>query len=98
LEWPDMVTDRGQKCRKSWGSSRIFLYDPATGVAYPLAIRTPGGSEAFANPAATVLTTPSREPGLLVTLYLFQPGAAPGEAGPLLCFRPFPQRLTLKEH
>jgi hypothetical protein len=43
-------------------------------------------------------TAPSREPGLLVTLYLFQPGAAPGEAGPLLHFRPFPHRLTLKEH
>lgn len=80
----------GQRRRRVWESWRTFLYDPSAGVAHPLAIRTHRGSRAFANPTATVLTTPAHEPGLLVTLYLFAPGAAPGEAGPLLYFRPIP--------
>jgi hypothetical protein len=80
----------GQRRRKSWQSWRTFLYDPSTDIAHPLAIRTHGGSKAFANPTATMLTTPSGEPGLAVTLFLFDAGSAPGEAGPLLYFRPLP--------
>ena len=60
----------------------------ATARAYPVPIRTHAGSVAFANPAITMLATPSGDPALLVTAYLFHSGAAPGEAGPLLYFRP----------
>jgi hypothetical protein len=70
-----------------WESWRTFLYDETAGTATPLAFRSHGGSVAFANPSATVLTLPSGEPGLVVTAYLFHAGAAPGEGGPLLYYR-----------
>jgi len=77
----------GQLERGVWESWRTFLYDESTGTATPLEFRTPGGTVAFANPSATVLTLPSGEPGLVVTAYLFHAGAAPGEGGPLLYYR-----------
>ncbi|MFF5172593.1 hypothetical protein ACFY3U_08170 [Micromonospora sp. NPDC000089] len=80
----------GQHRRRVWQSWRTFLYDPSTGTAHPLAIRTHAGSTAFANPRVTALTTPAGEPALVVGLYLFHAGAAPGEGGPLLYVRPIP--------
>jgi hypothetical protein len=80
----------GQLRRGVWESWRTFLYDESTGTATPLQIRSHGGSVAFANPSATVLTLPSGEPGLVVTSYLFHSGAAPGEGGPLLYYRAAP--------
>jgi hypothetical protein len=77
----------GQLERGVWESWRTFLYDESAGTATPLGIRSHGGSVAFANPSATVLTLPSGEPGLVVTSYLFHSGAAPGEGGPLLYYR-----------
>lgn len=77
----------GQFRRRRWQSWRIYLYDPAVGAAFPVPVRTHGGSAAFANPAAAVLTAPSGAPALLITLYLFHAGAAPGEGGPLLYYR-----------
>ncbi|WP_020519114.1 hypothetical protein [Catelliglobosispora koreensis] len=76
----------GQLGKHRWESWRIFLYDPAVDKAYPVAIKTPGGSAAFANPTVTMLTAPSGAPALLVTLYLFDAGAASGEEGPLLYY------------
>jgi hypothetical protein len=77
----------GQFVKDSWESWRIYLYDPQTGAAYPVPIRTHGGSVSFANPTLTMLTAPSGAPAVLVTLYLFRPGAAAGEDGPLLYYR-----------
>jgi len=77
----------GQLARGVWESWRTFLFDETAGTATPLDIRSHGGSVAFANPSATVLTLPSGEPGLVVTAYLFHSGAAPGEGGPLLYYR-----------
>lgn len=77
----------GQLRKRDWRSWRLYLYDPATGAAYPIAVRTHGGSLAFANPTATLLTAPTGGPALLITLHLFHEGAAPGEAGPLLYYR-----------
>jgi hypothetical protein len=78
----------GQLRKGDWGSWRVFLYDWAAGEAYPVPIRTHGGSTAFGNPTATVLTGPAGELVLVVTVFLFGEGAAPGEAGQLVYFRP----------
>jgi hypothetical protein len=74
----------GQGERHGWQTWRTYLYDTAAETAWPLPIRTHRGSAAIANPTATLLDTPSGKPALLVTAYLFQDGAADGEAGPML--------------
>jgi hypothetical protein len=80
----------GQLRPADWGSWRVFRYDREAGRAWPLAVRTHGGSTAFANPTVTALRTPSGASALLVTLFVFSEGAAPGEAGPLLYYRELP--------
>jgi hypothetical protein len=67
----------------SW---RVFLFDPRSSVPRPLQIVTDGGSRSFGNPTVTLLTAPSGRPAVLVTLYVFSEGAAPGEAGPLIYY------------
>jgi len=46
------------------------------------------GSMAFANPTATSLRDPAGRDAVMVTLYLHLEGAAAGEAGSLLYYRP----------
>ena len=56
--------------------------------ATQLAIRTHGGSRTFANPTFTPLTLPNGQPGVVVTQFIPVSGAAPGEAGELVYYRP----------
>ncbi|TGA98412.1 hypothetical protein E2651_30510 [Streptomyces sp. MZ04] len=77
----------GQRWRGDFGSWRTYAYDPASGSADRLAIRTHGGSQAFANPSATLLTNPQGRPALLVSLFIPGEGAASGEAGQLIYWR-----------
>ncbi len=77
----------GQYVKGDFGSWRTFLYVHRTGMAVPLALRTPGGSRAFANPALTTLTGPDGRPSLVVSVFLPSENAAPGEAGQLIYFR-----------
>jgi hypothetical protein len=77
----------GQLRRKRWESWRVFLYDWSTGTAHPVPMRTRAGSVSFGNPTLTMVTAPSGEPAMVVTVYLFPAGAAPGEEGPLLYLR-----------
>lgn len=70
-----------------YSSWRPFLIDPRGGVARPLEIVTNGGSKSFGNPTATFLKAPSGRDAVLVTLYVFKEGAAPGELGPLVYYR-----------
>lgn len=77
----------GQLRPRDWGSWRVFRYDPATKRAWPLGIRTHGGSTAFANPTVTALRSPQGVSALVVTLFVFSEGAADGEAGPLIYYR-----------
>ncbi len=77
----------GQYVKGDFGSWRTFLFVHRTGIAVPLAPRTPGGSRAFANPAVTTLTGPDGRPTLLVSVFLPSENAAPGEAGQLIYFR-----------
>ncbi|GHJ39383.1 hypothetical protein [Streptomyces sp. TS71-3] len=79
----------GQYVKGDFGSWRTFVYDYSTGNADTTAIRTDGGSTAFANPTATVLTAPNGRPAVFVGLFLPGEGAAPGESGELLYYRTY---------
>ena len=69
-----------------FGSWRNFLW--AGGGATQLAIRTHGGSRAFANPTYTPLNLPTGQPGVVVTQFLPVSGSVQGEAGELVYYRP----------
>ena len=73
--------------RNDFGSWRIYLYDWGTGSVEYLPVVTHGGSTAFANPTATLVTGPSGTPAVVVTLFVPTEGAAPGEAGELIFYR-----------
>lgn len=68
----------------SFANWRLVLYDFSNGKAYPAPIKTAGGSTAFGNPTLTRLTGPSGSKLLVVTVFIFGEGAAPGEAAELL--------------
>jgi hypothetical protein len=70
-----------------YASWRPFLIDPRGGAPRPLQIVTRGGSKSFGNPTATELEAPSGRRAVLVTVYVFSEGAAPGESGPLIYYR-----------
>ena len=70
-----------------FGSWRVYLQAGRAGPIAALPIDTHGGSTAFANPTASVITTPSGLPGLVVTLFVPFEGAASGEAGELVFYR-----------
>lgn len=81
----DFIVVEGETIPGDWSSWRLYLYDAETKVATPLDVRTHGGSRSFANPALEVVTIDGRE-SLLVTMYLFTEGAAPGEDQGLLYY------------
>jgi hypothetical protein len=83
----------GQLRRHDWGSWRVFRYDRAAGAAFPVRIRTHGGSVAFGNPKVTVLRAPSGRTALVATMFVFGEGAAAGEGGPLLYYHELPDAL-----
>ena len=68
------------------GSWRNFL-STGSGTTQ-LSIRTHGGSQAFGGPTFTSLPLPNGKPGVVVTQFIPQSGAAPGEAGELVYYRP----------
>ena len=76
----------GQLVPGDFSSWRNFLWVGAG--AAQLAIRTHGGSQAFANPTFTALALPNGKPGVVVTQFIPVSGAAPGEAGELVYYRP----------
>lgn len=84
LDGQRMLFVEGQRWRGDFGSWRTYAYDSVSGRADRLDISTHGGSRAFANPSATLLTDPRGRPALLVSLFIPGEGAAPGEAGQLV--------------
>ncbi|WP_369212080.1 hypothetical protein [Streptomyces flavofungini] len=82
-----VVLIEGQGRRGDFGTWSTYAYDPPSGRADRLDIRTHGGSRAFANPSATLLTDPRGEPALLMSLFVPAEGSAPGESGQLLYWR-----------
>ncbi|MFG2647626.1 hypothetical protein [Streptomyces sp. NPDC048436] len=84
LDGQQMLFVEGQRWRGDFGSWRTYAYDPVSGRADRLDITTHGGSRAFANPSAALVTDPQGRPALLVSLFIPGQGAAPGEAGQLV--------------
>ncbi|MEU0964481.1 hypothetical protein ABZ357_03210 [Streptomyces sp. NPDC005917] len=82
-----VVLIEGQRLRDDFGSWSTYAYDPASGRADRLSLRTPGGSRAFANPSATLLTDPDGRPALLVSVFIPKEESAPGESGELVYWR-----------
>ncbi|WP_353941464.1 hypothetical protein ABII15_07405 [Streptomyces sp. HUAS MG91] len=82
-----MVLIEGQRRRNDFGSWSAYAYDPASGRADRVPLRTGGGSTSFANPSATRITDPGGHRALLVSLFIPAEGAAPGEAGQLVYWR-----------
>lgn len=78
-----------QHAKGDFGTWRTYVYDYASGEAYPTKIRTDGGSTAFANPHVTALTTPEGRRALLVSLFVPGEGAAKGEGGQLIYHRTY---------
>ena len=77
----------GQNKHGDFGSWRLFLWDGANGQSVPLEMRTHGGSQAFANPAYTLLPAPGGGQALVVTVFVPSENSAPGEAGELIYYK-----------
>lgn len=76
----------------SFADWRCFLWDGST--ALQLAIGTPGGSTAFANPTVTVMDDPTGDPSLVVTQFIPSEGAAALEGGELIYWNPITPTVT----
>ena len=79
----------GQYTKGDFGSWRTFVYDYQTGNADTTAIKTNGGSTAFANPSLTEITAPNGNRAILITLFLPSQGAAAGESGELIYYKSY---------
>jgi hypothetical protein len=86
----DFALIEGQFTNGDFGSWRTFLYDPYTGTADQLQIRTDARSTAFSNPTIEQVEIGGRE-AIVVTLFLPHEGAQGGEAGELIYYRTYPQ-------
>ena len=73
--------------RDDWSTWKVYLVDEDR--ATPLAFATDGGSRAFTNPSAEVVDLHG-QPTLVVSLFVPQEGAAPGETGSLVYYVPIP--------
>jgi hypothetical protein len=82
----DLVEAQGRQ--GDFGSWRVYLVDRSAMTARRVEVVTHRGSTAFANPTATCLRDPAGRDAVMVTLYLHLEGAAAGEAGSLLYYRP----------
>jgi hypothetical protein len=86
----DFNVQEAQLLPRDWSAWRTYLYDFRTRAAYWLDIQTHRGSRSFGNPTVTEVTSPSGKRALVMTLFLFHEGAAPGEAGSLIYYRELP--------
>jgi hypothetical protein len=82
----DYLLIEGQLVKGDFGTWRTFLYDVRAGSADQLAIKSDGGSTAFANPSITLLRLPDRSAGFVAGLFVPSEGAAPGESGQLIYY------------
>jgi hypothetical protein len=68
----------------------IFLYNGASGTVTLLNIKTPGGSRSFANPTIACVPDPAGKEVAVITLFLPNQQAGPGESGELLYYKSSP--------
>ena len=79
------------ECQRSVdGLWNLALYDRTRHTARVLTLRTPGGSRSFANPTVSYAPLPGGSPGIVVSVFVPQTGAARGESGELLYVRRLP--------
>lgn len=80
---------------ESWGEWRIWLYTfndshnypTGNGTVTPISPATPNGSQSFGNPSISVVDRPSGGgKALVISYFIFNEGAGPGEAGSLLYY------------
>ncbi len=74
---------------------RLYSYGFTENAAVQIPVRTAGGSTAFANCTVTSLTGPGGIRDLVISIFIFSKGAAPGEGGELLYT--VPDNLGAKE-
>jgi hypothetical protein len=84
----DFIIIEGQFTKGDFNSWQTFLYDPHTGTADQLSIRTAARSTAFANPTIEEVEI-GGEKAVLVTLFLPHETAPGGEAGELIYYRKY---------
>lgn len=82
----DFTVVEGQRIPEDWSSWRLFLYNDETQTAEELPIQTHHDSVSQGNPTLTLAKIDGRQ-AIVVTLYLFTEGAAPGEDMELLFYR-----------
>jgi hypothetical protein len=81
----DLMLIEAMSVRDDWSTWKVYLVDEAQ--ATPLAFATDGGSRAFTNPTAEIVEL-NGQPTLVVSLFVPQEGAAPGETGSLVYYMP----------
>jgi hypothetical protein len=87
LDGARLALHEAQYVPGDFGSWRLFVRDAETNAVSPVHVTTPGGSRAFGNPTVTQVTSPAGRPALLITMFVFSEGAAPGESGELIFYR-----------
>ena len=76
--------------RDSASPWEVYLYNRLSGAVTSLPIRTPGASRSFANPTIACVPNPAGATVAVITLFLPNQQASPGEAGELLYYQPSP--------
>jgi hypothetical protein len=76
----------GQRVLDDWSTFTTFLYDPSSGWARRLNMRTHGGSAAFSNPTVGHVSVDGRDT-LVMSMFIPGEGSAPGEAGGVIYYR-----------
>jgi hypothetical protein len=86
FEGHELTVVEGQAVPEDWSTWRLYLYDDQTQVAEELLLETHQGSVSQGNPSLILVEIDGRA-AIVVTLYLFTEGAAPGEDTELLFYR-----------
>ena len=76
----DFLIMEGGGNNANFGDWRSFIYDPSNQTAYRLNVVSSGGSQAFANPTATIVTLNGRKT-LVNTYFIPSENSVNGEAG-----------------
>jgi hypothetical protein len=82
----DLTLVEVQEILGDWTTFRVYLYDPTTGTAGPLDIRSHHGARSFTNPTIEQIKVDGQQ-AILVTLFVPQEGAEDAETGELIYYR-----------
>ncbi len=87
-----LILQEVQLVRDDWSTWQPWYYNETSAAFTPLVVTTHGGSTSFTNPHFTVVSMPGNPASqcLFVSHFLPVEGAAAGEAGQCIYFRPLP--------